>query len=283
MATMPITLGDNSLNNAGKPVIGNTGTANPNKLAPVPTPVSGVRPVIGANNGGILSTNPITAPNTTGTLLPSNSVPVTSVGPPSTATPSSSLVTPEEQKQLTDIYGKGTGNLLSSEISNLGSEDSSYMQAYKKAIAPINAENLATLNTTLGNEGISSDSSTAAIENADFMSNVTAQEGLQEKQLQMNDLAQLLGLTESTMPSSEKEVSSSVLGDIGDVLTAIGNVAMGHGIPAMGGRNSPVPIADSSQSGLLGLSNASTSGLSTDSPSLSAGIDSESLTPFIPV
>lgn len=280
MATMPITLGDNSLNNAGKPVIGNTGTANPNKLAPVPTPVSGVRPVIGANNGGILSTNPITAPNTTGTLLPSNSVPVTSVGPPSTATPSSSLITPEEQKQLTDIYGKGTGNLLSSEISNLGSEDSSYMQAYKKAIAPINAENLATLNTTLGNEGISSDSSTAAIENADFMANVTAQEGLQEKQLQMNDLAQLLGLTESTLSDSKDEVSSGgFLNDIGAVLNALpGGSILGKMFSGVGKAKS-----DSGGIGNLLSDLQDTSSLSPSSSDLSDMISPEALSAFIPV
>lgn len=276
MATMPITLGDNSLNNAGKPVIGNTGTANPNKLAPVPTPVSGVRPVIGANNGGILSTNPITAPNTTGTLLPNNSVPVTSVGPPSTAMPSSSLIAPEEQKQLTDIYGKGTGNLLASEISNLGSEDSSYMQAYKKAIAPINAENLATLNTTLGNEGISSDSSTAAIENADFMSNVTAQEGLQEKQLQMNDLAQLLGLTESTMSDSRDEVSSGgFLNDIGAVLNALpGGSILGKMFSGAG---------KASGIGNLLSDLQDTSSLSPSSSDLSDMISPEALSAFIPV
>lgn len=259
---------NNQLINLGKPVTGNTGLPNPiNNMGIIPN--SAPPSNIGAHNGGIISGNPLTqtaAIPTAGFGTPVSSPATTIAGATPGASPSTPIVTKDEKNQLVDIYGKGTGNLIASEIGNLGSNDSSYMQAYDKAMAVQNAENLATLNTTLGNEGIGANSSTAAIENADFMSGVTSQEGFQEQQLQMNDLAQLLGLTESTEDASQKEVSSSVLGDIGDVLTAVGDVASGHGIPSMGRHNSAVPIADSSQAGLLDLSNASTAGLSpTDS------------------
>lgn len=272
MSTIP-TIADPTNNNAfanlGKPVTGNTGTVNPNnnvRLAPLP----GASAIpIAANNGGLISGNPA---NTTpvGSLLPSSGsaspVPIASSAPVSTPT----TVSDAENKQLIDIYGKGTGSLLSSEILNLGSNDSTYMQAYKNAMAPTNAENLAILNTTLGNEGIGADSSTAAIENADFMKGVTTQEGLQEQQLQMNDLAQLLGLTESTMGDSAKEVSSGgFLNDLGAVLNSLpGGSILGKMFDKFGKGAGSVPIADSSQSGLLDMSNASTAGLATEAPAL---------------
>lgn len=128
-------------------------------------------------------------------------------------------------KQLTDVYGKGVGGATDALINNLGSGDSTYMQAYAKAMAQPNAENLATLNTTLGNSGVSANSSTAAIANADFQSNVSAQEGLQEQQLQQTDEQNLIGLLTGTQGAANKEASTSVWGDIGNVLEGAGQVA----------------------------------------------------------
>src|SRR5271155_4859096 len=116
---------------------------------------------------------------------PSTGVPPSSGIPTSPTNPGVTGQTPqqaqEQQKQLVDIYGKGTGNLLNTLIGNIGGSDDAYMQAYEQAMAGPNAENLATLNTTLGNSGIGMNSSTAAIANADFESNITSQEGLQEQ------------------------------------------------------------------------------------------------------
>jgi hypothetical protein len=95
------------------------------------------------------------------------------------------------------------------------------MQAYIAAMAQPNAENLATLNTTLANAGVSSNSSTAAIANADFQAGITAQEGLQEQQLQQTDQQNLIGLLESTMPAANKQASTSIWGDIGAVSSGI--------------------------------------------------------------
>jgi hypothetical protein len=78
------------------------------------------------------------------------------------------------QQQLTNVFGAGVGGDISDTINNLGSNDSTYMQAYTAAMAQPNAENLATLNTTLANSGVSANSSTAAIANADFQTGVTA-------------------------------------------------------------------------------------------------------------
>lgn len=128
-------------------------------------------------------------------------------------------------KQLTDVYGKGIGGDINSVINNLGSNDSTYMQAYESSMAQPNAENLATLNTTLGNAGVGANSSTQAIADADFETGVTSQEGLQEAQLQQTDEQNLIGLLSSTEGAANKEASTSVWGDIGSVLSAVGTDA----------------------------------------------------------
>lgn len=201
------------------------------------------------NAGPSLTANPASSPMTSTLVDPSTNpfmpTPL-STGTPIAAPTTAAVPTPSPiagsnpgnvTKQLTDTFGKGTGSLLDSEINNLGSGDSSYMQAYKAAMAPANAENLATLNTTLGNGGVSANSSTEAIADADFQSNVTSQEGLQEQQLQMNDLSQLLGLTESIENPSVAEVSSGgFLNDFGKIATDVSALIPGApGMPSMGG------------------------------------------------
>lgn len=142
-----------------------------------------------------------------------------------------------QNKQLTDIFGKGVGGDLSSFINNLGSSDSSYMQAYAAAMAPQNAEGQATLDTTLGNSGVSANSSTAAIANADYNAQITSQEGLQEQQLQQMDQSTLAGILTGVEGPANKEASTSVWGDIGSVLGAVGSDisgAAGPGLQALG-------------------------------------------------
>jgi hypothetical protein len=126
------------------------------------------------------------------------------------------------QHQLTDTFGKGIGGDISSVINNLGSNDSTYMQAYHNAMAGTNAEANASLLTSLGNAGISANSSTAAIGLADLGGQEVAQEGLQEAQLQQTDEQNLIQLLQGTQGAANKEASTSVMGDIGSVLGAIG-------------------------------------------------------------
>lgn len=129
--------------------------------------------------------------------------------------------------ELNNIFGSGVGGLINSVAGDIGSTDSSYMQKYKDAMAGSNAEKLATLETTLGNEGVSADSSTAAIAQADFESGVVADEGLQEQQLQMNDLAQLLGLTESLEAPAQAAQADSGWNLFGKVVGDVGGAVAG--------------------------------------------------------
>lgn len=121
------------------------------------------------------------------------------------------LTTQQQQqvtKQLKDIYGKGEGSLLGSLLNNLGSNNSSYMQAYTQAMAKQNQEGFNTLQTAQGNAGIGADSSTAAIADSNYWSGVTAQEGLQEQQLQMAQIQDTMGLVTGMEHASQQEVSS---------------------------------------------------------------------------
>jgi len=202
------------------PVGNGAGSTNPGPtgMGAIAPTIAGGMPVPGT--GAIPTTT--TAPGIPG----ANPLPVT----PGTVPSALSGSNPNDlSHQLKDVYGKGVGGALDSVITNLGSNDSTYMQAYQKAMAGPNAENLATLNTTLGNAGVSASSSTAAIANADFQSNVSAQEGLQEQQLQQTDEQNLIGLLTGTQSAANKQASTSIWGDIGSVLGGIGSDAAGIG------------------------------------------------------
>lgn len=198
----------------GMAPVGNAGGTNvpgPTGIQDIAQPaMPGTNPTI--NAGAVPAVNPIYQPSL-------NSGTLTNQGNVGGAIPVAQQ--PASDKQLTNVFGKGVGGDINSVINNLGSNDSTYMQAYAAAMAPQNAENLATLNTTLGNSGISANSSTAAIANADFQSQVTSQEGLQEQQLQQLDEQNLISLLTSVEGPANKQASTSVVGDIGATLSTI--------------------------------------------------------------
>lgn len=176
------------------------------------------------NNPGTMPMNPIMQPAPTNPAINPGAVPgnllntagTQSVDPTNAA---------NQSHQLNDVFGKGIGGDINSAINNLGSNDSSYIQAFQKQMAQPNAENLSTLNTTLGNAGVGANSSTMAIADADFEAGVSSQEGSFISQLQQTDQQNLLGLLTGTEGAANKEASTSVWGDIGNVLQGIGQTA----------------------------------------------------------
>lgn len=219
----------------GMPPVGNASGSNtpgPTGITSMVNPIAVASPTNGLGTtpgapttptGLVPGVTPAGASPTPGTLTPLNN--------PGGAIPASQQGASD--KQLTNIYGAGVGGDINSVINNLGSNDSTYMQAYMAAQAQPNAENLATLNTTLGNEGVGANSSTAAIANADFQTGVTSQEGLQEQQLQQTDEQNLIGLLSSTEGAANKQASTSIWGDIGSVLGGLTG-AVGPGLQALG-------------------------------------------------
>jgi hypothetical protein len=200
----------------GMPPIGNAGGSN----TPGPSGIQSiVQPALGSSTTGVVPTNTLqqaqTQP-TANTLTPG--------APPASAIPTG--IQQASTSELTNIFGQGIGGDIGSVIDNLGSNDSTYMQAYMNAMAQPNAENLATLNTTLGNSGVGANSSTAAIANADFQTGVTAQEGLQEQQLQQTDEQNLIGLLESTESAGNKQAGTSIWQTLGNVAqSVVGDIA----------------------------------------------------------
>lgn len=257
---------------AGLP--GPVGTHNPLEPGGTIKPVTPTLP-----QGAIPYQQAYTNTSGSGNLLPSNLTappPVPGATPPATtpgqAAPFSNM-TPQQQqelqKQLIDTFGKGEGNLLYSLIGSIGGSDDAYMQAYEKAMAGPNAEALAALNTSFGNSGISMNSSAAAIGNADFQSNIVAQEGLQVQQLKMNDLAQLMGLTQGLQKASAAEVASGGWEQIlGAIVSAIpGLQGIGKGLSQIGsqggGGGGAAPLDTTGGADPLGLNAPSTAGLPT--------------------
>lgn len=240
------------------------------------TPPSGLSPtnINAINPSGLPQPIALSTTGSQGNLLgtpgaPSSGVPTPGTGigtVPSlggTDAPYANL-TPQQQqelnKQLVDIYGKGEGNLLTSLIGSIGSGNDAYLQAYEKAMAGPNAEGLAALNTAFGNAGIGANSSAFAIGNADFQSNIVAQEGLQEQQLQMNDLQQLMNLTQGLQGQSAQEVASggwaSILGGIIGSIPGFASAGKAIGqIGSTGGQSANTsvnPFAGSTEAAPLG-------------------------------
>jgi hypothetical protein len=213
---------------------GTMGTVPGGGVSPINTPPTAI------NSGGAMSgtpPQPVGAPPTTGAGAGSSSsgTPVANNGNPIAG------YTPQQtanlQKQLNDTYGKGEGGELFSLMQNLGSNDSSYMQAYNQAMSKQTAEGQASLTTAQGNSGISANSSAAAIENADYQSGVQAQAGLQEQQLLQTQMGDAIGLTESTEQETAAENSTSWLTTAAEVGQTIGTFTSAAG-SLFGGKGS---------------------------------------------
>ena len=193
------------------------------------------------NQSHIAGAAPVTAPGQSTATAPQG------VGaPPPVPGQPSTQQQQQLEKQLTDIYGKGTGKSLATLINNLGSNDSQYMQAYQTAMAKVQAEGLSTIGTSLGNAGISADSSTSAIEKGSYLSGLGAQAGLQEQQLLQQETGLKANLLASTEGAAKAEVGTSWMDTLGQVLGIAGTVAgdvvgMG-GIPGLGGGGKGAPM-----------------------------------------
>lgn len=267
MATVPVGVAGGQATgakNAGLPVLG--GQSGRNQFSPVVTsgtkattqtgPANGTQPIV---TNPVASSASITgqAPSATqATAAPINTQPTqanTSGNPLAGYTPEQDQ---QLQKQLNDTYGKGEGQLLYSLLNNLGGSDSSYMQAYQQAMGNTQAEGLATIDTSLGNAGISANSSAAAIEKGDYLSSLGAQEGLQEQQLLQTQQQETIGLVQGMQGQTSAENSSSWL----NTLAQVGQAAAPFVGMATGGIMSAtatptVPTLNTAGADPLGLAN----------------------------
>ena len=124
-------------------------------------------------------------------------------------------------KQLTDIYGSGVGGALSSELGSMSGTNSAILQEYKASLAPQMATAQANVNAALGAGGVSSNSSVAAIADANLQSQETAAIAGESAQLTEHDQDLTANILGSTMGAAEKETASSGWTVFGDVMGAI--------------------------------------------------------------
>jgi hypothetical protein len=112
-------------------------------------------------------------------------------------------------KQFTDIYGQGTGASLFNLLNNMSGVDSTTLQEFIQSLVPSEAKGQANINASLGAAGVGANSSVAGIADANLQAQefgAISQEAAGLTQSQEDLSAQIL---ESTMPSAQKEVSTS--------------------------------------------------------------------------
>jgi hypothetical protein len=165
-----------------------------------------------------VNSNPL-IPATTATTAATNTVP---------SVPSAHLS--NDTSELSNIFGSGVGNDISSFLASIGGTDSTILQEYVKSLQPQLATAQAQTNAALGAGGVSANSSVAAIADANLGAQETAaiageeakltQSGLQmqEQMIQgMEAPAENYTAEQSMMPW---EIAGSAIGAVGSVASA---------------------------------------------------------------
>jgi len=192
-----------------------------NQMTPGAGVAPGASPVVSA-----LPASPL-AP-TANPLIPTSS-PTTSTVPnvggviqsPANTTGTSGALS----KQETDIYGQGIGGAINDLLEGMSGTDSTILQEYTQSLVPQEATAQANLNASLGAGGVSSNSSVAAIGNANLQAQETAAIAGEEANLtqsQENLTAQILtgqqGAAAKEVAESGWDVFGQVLGDAGSIV-----------------------------------------------------------------
>jgi hypothetical protein len=129
------------------------------------------------------------------------------------------------QKQLVDIYGKGVGGELTGLLTSMQGTDSAALQSYIASLQPQEAKAQASTNATLGAQGVSGNSSVAAIADSNLQAQETAAIAGESAQLQTHQEDLTASILSGTQQSAQKEVASSGWQVFGDVLNSLGQDA----------------------------------------------------------
>lgn len=128
--------------------------------------------------------------------------------------------------QLSDIYGAGVGGSLDSLISSMSGTDSVVLQNYIASLQPQEAKAQSNLDMSLGAGGVGSNSSVAAIGNANLQAQETGMIAGESNSLIQNQEQMTEQMLMGIAPTAAKQVSdSSPLNMIGQVLGDAGSVA----------------------------------------------------------
>ena len=133
----------------------------------------------------------------------------------------------ESNRQLTDIYGKGIGGDMNNLLNSIGGTDSATLQEYVASLAPQEATASANLNASLGAGGVSSNSSVAALGQANLQAQETAAVAGESANLTQSGQNLEASILTGTEQAATKEVSASGWDVFGQVLSGIGQDAGG--------------------------------------------------------
>ncbi len=123
-------------------------------------------------------------------------------------------------KQFTDIYGQGTGASLFNLVNNMSGTDSTVLQEYIQSLAPSFAQSQATVNTTLGEQGVGKNSTVNAIAQSNLQSQENANISGEAASLTMDQQQLTAQILEGTEGASAKETASSPWTILGNVLAS---------------------------------------------------------------
>jgi hypothetical protein len=171
------------------------------------------------------STNPYVPPTAVAAPAPYSNIPVGTS--PNTAATNSLPIVPggvasnNLETQLVDIYGQGVGASEFNLINNMSGTDSAALQEYIQSLAPAEAAGQANLNASLGAGGVSSNSSVAAIGNANLQSQEFSSIAGQSENLTLSQEELTAQLLQGFQGSAAQEVASSPWTTLGNVMGAI--------------------------------------------------------------
>ena len=126
-------------------------------------------------------------------------------------------------KQETDIYGKGVGGEISNLLGSIGGVDSSSLQNYVASLQPQMATASANLHSVEGAQGVSGNSSVAALGQANLQAQETSAIAGESAQLQQSGQQLEASILTGQQQQAAQEVAQSGWSVFGDVLGAVGS------------------------------------------------------------
>lgn len=135
-------------------------------------------------------------------------------------------------------FGKGTGSVIAQDIASLGTSTSQALQTMDTAAIQAAQQQYGNMQANLAAQGVSPNSSTAALASADFSSQLTGQLasqaaglGLSEEQLQLSAL-----MTEGAAHGGDKSAWDTISSFLGSNIQGIsGAISQGFGVGGKAG------------------------------------------------
>jgi hypothetical protein len=176
-------------------------------------------------------TNPYVPPTAIAAPVPYSNIPAGTS--PNTAATNSLPIVPggvasnNLETQLVDIYGQGVGASEFNLINNMSGSDSAELQEYIQSLTPSEATGQANLDAALGAGGVSSNSSVAAIGNANLQSQEFSSIADESSKLTLSQEELTAQLLQGFQGSAASEVATSDWSILGNVLSGglLGSIA----------------------------------------------------------